>query len=150
MPVACLKIATHSCARATASACLPGAMRWVLRWWIMGLSPTPVCVRRTPPARPCVWPSVPCWSTGDAAYPHPQHRARKRNRPTIVTMHRADSQWMRGSGVPPDFIVRGAGNEWVRAVTQFLLRLRPERDPVRMGIYFCIGLFVRSHAFVVC
>ena len=117
MPVASLKIATHSCARATASACLPGAMRWVLRWWIMGLSLTPVCVRRTPPTRPCVWPSVPCWSTGDAAYPHPQHRARKRNRPAITRMHRAGSQCVGRLGVADPRLTKSltvsVNREWI-------------------------------------
>ena len=63
--------------------------------------PTPVCVRRTPPARRCVWSSVPCWSTGDAAYPHLQVCAWKRNRPAITWMNRAVGQRMCGSGALP-------------------------------------------------
>ena len=144
-PAASLKIATHSCARdhvcLSAGCDLDGSTEMD-----HGSSPTPVCAARTPPARPCVWSSVPCWSTGDAAYPHLQHRAWKRNRPAITRMHRAEGQWMLGSGVPPNLVVRGVGNECVRAVTHFLHRLRPERLPIRMGFCFCIGLFPRAHA----
>ena len=71
---------------------------------------------------------------------------RKHNRPAITGMHRAASQWMRGLGVPPVLVVPGAGNEWVRAVTQFLLRLRKKRDPVRMGFRLGTGGFARAHA----
>ena len=123
-PVTFMWIATHSCARATASACLPGAIWTVVRKWIMGLYPMTVCVRRTPPARPCVWSSVPCWSTGDTPYPHSQRHAWKRNRPAITWMNRADSQWVCGSGVAPDLVVPGVGNEWGSTVTVFLSVLR--------------------------
>ena len=143
------QIETHSLPRAMASFCLPGAICAVLRQWIMGLSPLPVCASRTPPARPCVWPSVPCWSTGDTAYPHPQHRARKRNRPAITRMNRAGSQWMLGSGVAPDLVVHGLRNEWGSTVTRFLTCLRPERDPVRMGFCFRDGSFPRTHGLVI-
>ena len=45
-----------------------------------GSFPMPVCVRRTPPVHPCVWPSVRCWSTGEPPDPHPQRRAWKQHR----------------------------------------------------------------------
>jgi len=112
----------------------------------MGLSPCRSVRHGLHQHRPCVWSSVPCWSTGDIAYPHRHHSAWKRNRPAITGMSRAASQWMRGLGVPPVLVVPGAANELGSTVPLFLARLRPERLPFRASIRLCFGRFLRTHA----
>ena len=102
----------------------------------MGLSPSRSVCDGLHQHRPCVWSSVPCWSTGDAGYPHSQLRAWKQNRPVTMKMHRADSQSMRGLGVPPELVVEGVGNEWESTVTLFLVLLRNERQCFRTSEAF--------------
>ena len=149
-PAASFQTAAQSLANAIASACLPGAIGWVLRYWIMGLSPVPVCASRTPPARPCVWSSVPCWSTGGSLYPHLQVCARKRNHPAIARMNRAASQWMRGSGVPPDLFVFRTRNPRGIPITKLLVVLLEHGLELRAFRHFGVGSLHRAHALVVC
>jgi len=78
----------------------------------MGLSPSRSVCDGLHQHRPCVWSSVPCWSTGDAGYPHLLFRAWKQNRLAIAWMNRAASQWMRGSGVPPVVGASGTRHPW--------------------------------------
>ena len=67
--------AAHSCTRRTASERLPGEIGWVRLKWIMGLPPCRSVCDGLHQHRPCVWFSVPCWSTGEPHYPHSQTRA---------------------------------------------------------------------------
>ena len=100
----------------------------------------PVCKRRDPP--------LPL--TGNNRKRSGCPAIRKRNRPAITRMHRVASQWMRRSGVAPELVVPGAGNECGSTVTVFLLRLRPERDMQGLCIRLCKRGFPRTHALEVC
>ncbi len=115
----------------------------------MGLSPKPVCVRRTPPARPCVWPSVPCWSTGKTAYPHSQLHAWKQSRPAITWMHRAASQWMRRLGVAPELVVPGVGNVWTGPITLMQTKSADHFNALWVGPHLGFCGFPRTHAVIV-
>ena len=89
----------------------------------------------------------PCVSSGESPYPHSQHHAWKQRRPAIARMYRAESQWVRGSGVPPVLVVEGFSELCARASTHFLPLLRPECLRGWRGLPFGVGGFPRTHAF---
>ena len=55
-----------------------------------------------------------------------------------------------GLSVPPEFVVRGAGNPHGGSVTVFLSVLRRERQSFRTSETLGDGRFESSHAFEVC